>query len=438
MGLRPKPWAGRTASCGAGPAGGWLGWNWLVWFGMVGLELGWFGNAIAVFQTAERGPRNSTHFRIILRLENAHASSMPDLVQLSCDAQPRLEICLLPRRLVRGSGGRYYDRLRTGLLQCELDGVHRRHRAQPRGGRLHRGSGKLRGRSPKLRRGLGRDRGNNTISIVSLKTGAVLKTLQLMLQPWLIQASPDGANVYVVTGMFTGNLNHYSSALQVFKARTGALAGNVALPNDGLANPGLAVAPDSSRVYATFDSQTVVVYDVATGMVASTWQTTRALTWTATGTLTLSPDGQTLYTAGQVLTAFDTATGNIQGTVNPPGSSGSYSFVGSAVSSDGGTLYASYAAQIGTGSGLATIDTASLAITGSASLGSELQQPVLSKDGSTLYVPDAIDSLLYVVSASNLAATGSIALQGPIATATLSADGSALYVPNSSTASTLA
>src|ERR1039457_5537792 len=159
MGLRPKPRAGRTAACGAGPAGGWLGWNWLVWFGMVGLELGWFGNAIAVFQTAERGPRNSTHFRIILRLENAHASSMPDLVQLSCDAQPRLEICLLPRRLVRGSGGRYYDRLRTGLLQCELDGVHRRHRAQPRGGRLHRGSGKLRGRSPKLRRGLGRERG---------------------------------------------------------------------------------------------------------------------------------------------------------------------------------------------------------------------------------------------------------------------------------------
>src|ERR1035438_7839618 len=133
--------------------------------------------------------------------------------------------------------------------------------------------------------------GNNTISIVSLKTGAVLKTLQLKLQPWLIQASPDGANVYVVTGMFTGNLNHYSSALQVFKARTGALAGNVALPNDGLANPGLAVAPDSSRVYATFDSQTVVVYDVATGMVVSTWQTTRALTWTASGTLTLSPDG---------------------------------------------------------------------------------------------------------------------------------------------------
>src|ERR1022692_4464703 len=42
-----------------------------IWFGMVDLELGLFGNAIAVFQTAERGARNSTHFRIILRLENA-------------------------------------------------------------------------------------------------------------------------------------------------------------------------------------------------------------------------------------------------------------------------------------------------------------------------------------------------------------------------------
>jgi DNA-binding beta-propeller fold protein YncE len=279
--------------------------------------------------------------------------------------------------------------------------------------------------------------GDNTISIVALETGAVRKTLQLKLQPWLIQASPDGANVCVVTGMFTGNLDHYSSALQVFNAQTGVLSGNVALPNDGLANPGLAVAPDSGLVYATFDSQTIVVYNVSTGTVASTWQTTRASTWTATGTLTLSPDGQTLYTAGEVLTAIDTGTGAVLGTVKPPGPSRTSSFVGSAVSSDGTTLYASFALQTGTGSGLAAIDAASLAITASATLGSELQQPVLSKDDSTLYVPDAIDSLLYVVTASNLTSTGSVALQGPIATATLSADGSALYVPNSSTASTL-
>ncbi|MGC9944899.1 MAG: hypothetical protein ABSF64_00760 [Bryobacteraceae bacterium] len=279
---------------------------------------------------------------------------------------------------------------------------------------------------------------NSTISIVSLQTGAVLKTVQLKLQPWLIQSSPDGAKVYVVTGMFTGNLNHYSSNLQAFNAQTGALAGSVALPNDGLANPGLAVSPDSSRVYATFDSQTVVVYDVATGTAAATWQTTRAETWTASGTLTLSPDGSTLYTAGDVLTAFDTASGSIKGTVNPPGPSRTYSFVGSAISGDGATLYASYAIQIGVGAGLATIDTASLTIAASANLGSELQQPVLSKDGSTLYVPDAEDSLLYVVSASSLTATASVALQGPIAAATLSADGSALYVANSSTASTLA
>jgi DNA-binding beta-propeller fold protein YncE len=280
--------------------------------------------------------------------------------------------------------------------------------------------------------------GNNSISIVSLETGAVLKTVQLTLQPWLIQASPDGAKVYAVTGMFTGSLQHYSSTLQVFNAKTGVLITKVALPNDGLANPGLAVAPDSSHVYATFDSQTVVVYDVASGTASATWQTTRALTWTATGTLTLSPDGQTLYTSGEVLTAIATATGSVIGTVNPPGPSRSTSFVGSAVSSDGSTLYASVALQIGTGSWLVAIDTASLAMTGSASLGKELQQPVLSKDGSTLYVLDAIDSLLYVVSSSNLTPTASIALQGPVAEATLSADGSALYVPNSSTASTLA
>jgi mannose-6-phosphate isomerase-like protein (cupin superfamily) len=61
--------------------------------------------------------------------------------------------------------------------------------------------------------------GNNTISSVSLKTGAVRRAIQLMLQPWLIQASPDGASVYVVTGMFTGSLSHFSSNLEKFKRR---------------------------------------------------------------------------------------------------------------------------------------------------------------------------------------------------------------------------
>jgi hypothetical protein len=35
----------------------------------------------------------------------------------------------------------------------------------------------------------------HTISIVSLETSAVRNILQLNLQPWLIQASPDGAKV---------------------------------------------------------------------------------------------------------------------------------------------------------------------------------------------------------------------------------------------------
>ncbi|HTQ53714.1 MAG TPA: hypothetical protein VMI94_04590 [Bryobacteraceae bacterium] len=279
---------------------------------------------------------------------------------------------------------------------------------------------------------------NNTISVVNLVTGAVRKTISLKLTPWLVQASPDGGAVYVVTGMFTGSLNHYSASLMAFNARTFAVTGAVSLPNDGLQNPGLAVSADGGRVYATFDSQTIVVYDVATGTAAATWNTTRAATWTAAGVLTLSPDGGTLYTAGQELTAFDTATGNIKGTLNPPGFAGGYSFVGSAVSADGATLYASYAAQIGTGGGLAVIDTASLTITQSAGLGSEPQQPVVSKDGATVYVPDAYDSVLYAVNAANLAVTASIALPGPIAATTLNANGSALAVANSSTAATVA
>jgi len=137
--------------------------------------------------------------------------------------------------------------------------------------------------------------------------------------------------------------------LLVFDATTAASLGEVHLLNDGLPNPGPAVSPDSSRAYVTFDSQTIVVYDVPSETDIFTWSTTRALTRTATGTLTLSADGKTLYAAGQVLTAIDTAAGNVLGTVLPPGAPRLYSFVGSAASADGATLHVSCASQIGTG-----------------------------------------------------------------------------------------
>jgi DNA-binding beta-propeller fold protein YncE len=235
--------------------------------------------------------------------------------------------------------------------------------------------------------------GNNTISIVTLATGVVSKTLQLKLQPWLIQASPDGAHVYVVTGMFTGNLSHYSSKLLVFNAETGASTGELSLPNDGLANPGQAVSPDSSRVYATFDSRTILVYDAAGGTVASTWQTSRVLTWTATGTLTLSPDGQTLCTARQAIIAFDTANGSIKGTVSPPRSSRTYSknaITGSlpirdvtalTFSPDGSQAYAA------TDSTLDVIDTSSGQATGTFSLGTDTASALsVTPDGSQVWV----------------------------------------------------
>jgi YVTN family beta-propeller protein len=280
--------------------------------------------------------------------------------------------------------------------------------------------------------------GHSTISVIDMSSGAVKKTFTLSLQPWLIKASPDGTRVYVVTGNFTGNLNHFSSNLLAFDAKTYALVGSAALANDGLMNPGLAITPDGQTVYATFDSQNIAVYDTATATLTANWGSTRALVWTATGTLTLSPDGGTLYAAGQVLTAFDTATGKVRGTVAPPGPPRTYSFVGTAITGDGSTLYATFAAQIGNGGFVASIDAASLTVTSFKSLGIEPQQPVLSMDGSTLYVPDALDSAVYVASTGDLTASSIIALEGPIATATLAADGKALYVPNESASSVLA
>lgn len=277
-----------------------------------------------------------------------------------------------------------------------------------------------------------------SLSVVDTTTHGVLATLPLTLQPWLVKASADGTRVYVVTGNFTGSLNHYAAALIAFDAASLAVVGSVPLPNDGLVNPGLAVAADGSRVYATLDSQTVVAFDAASGTTAAVWQTTRALTWTATGTLTLSPDGRTLYTAGQSLAAIDTTSGTPTATILPPGPARFNSWVGSALSPDGRSLYATYAAQIGTGGGIAAIDLASMTVSQVGVAGSEPQQPVLSPDGTTLYVPDAIDSQILIIDAAGLTTSAAIPVQGAVATATLSADGRSLYVPDSSTARLLA
>ncbi len=276
--------------------------------------------------------------------------------------------------------------------------------------------------------------GSRSLTVLSLPSYLVIANIPLRLQPWSIQASPDGRAVYVVTGNFEGNLDSWPATLIGIDIQTYAIIADVAIPNVGSPSPGLVISPDSSRVYATLDSQNIIVWDAPTQSLVDTWTVLGALAWTASGTLTLSPDGLTLYNSGQVLTAINTASGDKVGTAKPPGISGEDSFVGSAVTNDGSTLYAAYASTTATGGGVAILDTASLAVVKSVSMpGVELQQPILTKDNATLYVPDAIDSVIYVVDPSLLSVSSSIAVTGNVATATLGVYGQSLFVPNQST-----
>ena len=139
-----------------------------------------------------------------------------------------------------------------------------------------------------------------------------------------------------------------------------------------------------------------------------------------------SPDGQTLYvaelTAGKVA-VFDTASETVTGEIvlgDPNQASGV------AVSADGAILYVTAADPEGK---VYIVNTAANSITDTITVGHTPQSPVLTPDGSTLYVCNRFDNTVSAVNLATKAESVIPVTREPVAAA-LTADGTKLAVAN--------
>jgi DNA-binding beta-propeller fold protein YncE len=180
---------------------------------------------------------------------------------------------------------------------------------------------------------------------VSTATGQVVwQTLQST--DWLgaVAASPDGQTLYVVE--FDPN------NLLIVNASTGAVTSTLALPGCTNGNPGeaIAITPSGGQVY-------VMVCGVTSVFNAATQTIEGQISGASGAAVAVSPKGNVVYisTGGTAIDIVDPLTNKVTGTI--PISASAIAF-----SPDGGTAYV-MSTQNGQ-SGVAVVDTSTIAVTG--------------------------------------------------------------------------
>jgi YVTN family beta-propeller protein/autotransporter-associated beta strand protein len=137
--------------------------------------------------------------------------------------------------------------------------------------------------------------GKNNVAVINTTTNAVA-TIAVGDRPTSVAVSPDGKTIYVT--------NANSSTVSVINTATNAVTATIPTPASGN-SLSIIVSPDGKTVYVMGGSGTISVVNAATDTVTST---------IATGgsRVAISPDGTTLYSAGNdYLASIDIATSTV-------------------------------------------------------------------------------------------------------------------------------
>ena len=239
-----------------------------------------------------------------------------------------------------------------------------------------------------------------------------------------VDITPDGRFAYVTS--------FAESKVYVFDATTRILVTTITVPDRGIAQF-VDVSPDGRFAYVSIDGTTgpgtvnnVTVIDTATNTIVA------SVPKQASSPVTVSPDSAFLYLtdfSNGTVVQVSTATRTVTKTLSVPGNP---QFV--TVSLDGTTLYTELSGSNPDGSTspkLAVVDVATGASTIIPLMGAESYQPVLSTDGSRLYVPMSDRRSIAVIDTATKSLVSVIVESGdnPRGLA-VSDDGHYLYVAN--------
>jgi YVTN family beta-propeller protein len=257
--------------------------------------------------------------------------------------------------------------------------------------------------------------GTNSVVAVTLATGAVSPPIAVGAGPVALAVSPDGHKVYVVNG--GGN------SVSVIDIATGTVAPPISVGNGAA---GIAITPDGSRICVvnSVDS-TISVISTASGVVSATIAVQGDPT-----AIAITPDGSKALVGGDqswFVSVIDIATGqlatsfpvsDIQDLVLSPDGSKAYVL-------DGITIQ--------------VFDVSSAAAVGQITLPEEIVSLAITPDGKTAYAMSAVQEspprIVNSVFALDLASgtiAATIPIGGRLSGLAITPDGSRAVVPNAS------
>jgi YVTN family beta-propeller protein len=235
----------------------------------------------------------------------------------------------------------------------------------------------------------------------------------------------------VITGFVSSDVTGVTYSINnAITATTSTVA--VTLPDKPTIQPGLVVGLSDGSVY--YWNGNICTDSTCVGPAVNGIQVAVPQTANKPVSIAVTPDGSTVYSAGNSISIIDSATNAIIG--NLPAAWESNSFPSVVVAPDGGYAYAT-ASFSGSSAGLQVINTATNTIATSIALptGAFANAVVISPDGSYGYIANnnGSPSLFQFDTATNALTGTNIALPGGDYARTglvFSADGSTLYVSN--------
>lgn len=224
------------------------------------------------------------------------------------------------------------------------------------------------------------------LSVMDINTKSVVAVVP---SGWAgnVAIHPDGSTIYLASG---GDINGTADPkIMLIDATTNSVAGTIKVDDAYY----VAVSPNGARLYvAGYGADTLAVLDTTSHSVVSTISVGKPVSG-----LVVSPDNSRIYVMGAVefgvttcsVTAVDAATGAIIGGVTFPLGK---ELSDIAVAPDGSAVYATQ--QTGD---VNRIDTATMSVTDTVTIGNFAGAVAVSPDGSRIYVTNRYNNTVSVV-----------------------------------------